>query len=412
MKFNNSLSVSNHAEPIILFIRLLLLYILLFSVASILQSGLFKLIVNITAIGVFLILLVNWAFLPQKKAQKIRVMVALALFIYYIGLIGSVVLNFNSVDIPDLLKFIMAPMFLVFGMVFEENRRTNLLSSLNNKILFFLLMGVPLVFWGVQLVFGMTAYGSGQDVAFFPNRNTAALYAVTLIALYNVLAVNPVQNIWIYMIVAFLFGSLGVLFAVLLSLIFTVVNKKTWKYLVFFFCGIVGFYLIFHDIGIFARLNAVFSSLGLVLDGSVDLYNVSYGDIVRKLNSTDLSFIFRLKHWLELFYVYLNGGISELLFGFGVGSTVGMTVSNLIPHNDYLRLLLEMGGVTLLGFLSLMILIVSATWRRWEAVPLLAVILYFFSENLINSYASMMIFYFSAGVMIYRIQVEKEVVDV
>lgn len=397
---------SNYPEPITLFLRLVLIYIFLFSVASVLHSGLVKMLVNMTAILVFVVMFVNWAFLPNRGRFNIGNGLVVGLALYYIGLIGSFSFHIHSTDYVDFLKFIMAPFFLLFGVVFEANRREITLSHSNNKYLFSLLIIIPVLMWGVQLVTGMTSYGSGQDVAFFPNRNTASLYAVILIALYNVLAEKPLKNIWVYLLVAFLFGALGVLVAVLASMVITLGNRKTWKYILLLLSLLMTLYLLFPDVGVFSRLDAVFGSIKLIYDGHVDLYLVSYGEIVRILHTTDLSFIFRLKHWLELFHVYWNGSFSEFLFGFGIGSTVAMTATKLIPHNDYLRVLLEMGIFSLIGLLTIVFLIIKTTWRRWEAIPLLAVCIYFVSENLINSYASMIIFFFSSGATLYRIKME------
>jgi hypothetical protein len=41
--------------------------------------------------------------------------------------------------------------------------------------------------------------------------------------------------------------------------------------------------------------------------------------------------------------------------------------------------------------------------RRWETVPLLAVAIYLFSENLITNYTAMAFFFFSAGVLAERV---------
>ena len=403
MQKNNYLNSTN--EPFLLFVKLLFSYVMLFSLASVLQSGLIKALVNLFAIAVFVVMFVNWAFLLRDSqfVKTTPVFFILGLFFYYFGLIGSFFFNYQNTDYVDFIKFFMAPMFLVFGVFFEYLRKDYLFDFRYVQVLFFLLIFVPILIWAVQLAMGKTEFGSGQMVAFFPNRNTASLYAVALLALYNVMSPKPLQNIWIYIIVAFMFGALGVLVSVLAALIISIASKRTMLLLTFFFAVLSGLVIYFPDFVLFKRFYSVFGTIELVLNGTIDLYNVSFGEVVRMLNSTDLSFLFRLKHWLELFVYYANGEYYELLFGYGVGSTIGMTLTHLIPHNDYLRILLENGVFSLFGFLLIIFTIVLKTFRRWEAVPLLAVIIYFSSENLINSYASMLIFYFSSGATVYRL---------
>jgi hypothetical protein len=60
----------------------------------------------------------------------------------------------------------------------------------------------------------------------------------------------------------------------------------------------------------------------------------------------------------------------------------------------------------LLGFAALMALIVYHCGRRWEAVPVLAIVFCFFSENLINNYLAMVTFYFCAGALAIRVRSE------
>ena len=95
------------------------------------------------------------------------------------------------------------------------------------------------------------------------------------------------------------------------------------------------------------------------------------------------------------------------LFGFGVGSSVRVSDLRLVPHNDYLRLLFEFGIVTLAGFVAMLALVFARLRRRWETVPLLAVAIYLFSENLVTNYTAMAFFFFSAGVLAERVGRER-----
>jgi hypothetical protein len=69
--------------------------------------------------------------------------------------------------------------------------------------------------------------------------------------------------------------------------------------------------------------------------------------------------------------------------------------------------LFEFGLVTLAGFLAMLALVFGRLGRRWETVPLLAVTIYLFSENLIHNYTAMAFFFFGAGVLAERVARER-----
>jgi O-antigen ligase len=142
-------------------------------------------------------------------------------------------------------------------------------------------------------------------------------------------------------------------------------------------------------------------------DGTINLNTATYADLVRILNTTDLSFIFRLKHWLNLLNIFQNGSGFDWMFGFGIGSSVALSDIRLVPHNDYLRYLFETGYISLIGFAMFMWTIMYNCGRRWESVPLFTITIYFFSENLINNYIAMSIFYFCAGALVLRIKLNE-----
>jgi hypothetical protein len=67
----------------------------------------------------------------------------------------------------------------------------------------------------------------------------------------------------------------------------------------------------------------------------------------------------------------------------------------------------EFGLVSLAAFVAMLALVFARLRRRWETVPLLAVAIYLFSENLINNFTAMAFFFFSAGVLAERVARER-----
>ncbi|MCW5667773.1 MAG: hypothetical protein KIT35_28385 [Piscinibacter sp.] len=407
-------------NPSGLFFAVTVVYVLVLALAAASGSGLLKALAHGTAVAGFALLAVHWLFLPRTAGAPPGVVPALGL--YYAGLGAALIVGLQAHDLVDLLKLVLAPAFVVFGADFErqrprwqmderqrprwqmdEHQRPRWLSDeLPVRLGFAALVLLPLGAWAAQLAAGHTALGGGREVGLFANRNNAALYAVTLIALHAVLSGRPLQRVAVYLLVGAAFGTLGVLLAVLLALVLAVGRPRT---LVALLAALALFALVawlLPEVGVFARLGPLRDSLRLLADGRVDLATVSYADLVRQLRSTDLSFLFRLKHWLELITLYAQGSPYEWLFGFGIGASVRLSEIHLVPHNDYLRLLFECGALTLLGFVALLGVLLWHVGRRWEGVPLAVVAIYFASENLVNNYLAMSVFWFSAGALAAR----------
>lgn len=400
-------------NPTSIFLLAILAYVGLLSLASVLNSGLLKGLSYAVAIAIFVMLTVVMLFLPKEGQRPAALFWSLTL--YYAGFICSLLVHHKAPQYSDLIKMFMAPAFLLFGIAFEHNRKDFLWRHKPVRLGFWMLALVPLALGVLQVISGhvvgggreVALLGAGKEFSIFPNRNNAALYAVTLLALYTVLSGRAVRNVLIILAIGACFGTLGVLAALVVGLGVTVVKLPTMKYAVVLVLVTIGVYWCFPELMIFKRITPVVDSFQLLNSGRIDLASVTYADLVRMLHTSDLSFLFRLKHWLNLANIFAMGSWYEWLFGYGVGASVLMSDLHLVPHNDYVRMLFECGVVTFVGFFSTVWLVIYYCGRRWETVPLIAVALYFFSENLINNYLGMAMFYFCAGVLVIRLRSEK-----
>lgn len=393
-------------DPVSLFLFSVTAYVTILCLATLSSSGILKALSYAAAFAIYLTMATVAAYLPKRR--KIPLGFGYALALYYFGFIGSMAFNANALDYATAIKMMMAPSFLIFGASFESQNFSRSWNHMSSRAAFALLLIVPLVLWLWQLASGQMAFGSTGAVSIFANRNNAGLYAVTLVALLNVLREKPVASLIIYFIVGVGFGTLGVLLALLVSMTFAVGGARTYKYLaISLFAAIGVLYFAPLEYGIFARIKPVVDSLQLLWEGRVNIATVSYGDLVRLLNTSDLSFLFRLKHWLNLFSLMSGAPFENWIFGFGVGSSLRLSDAGLVPHNDYLRVLFECGPVAFVGFVSVIVLTLYRCGRGWIAVPMIAVAIYFFTENLIDNFVAMAVFFFCGGAVAYRAN-EKE----
>jgi O-antigen ligase len=197
-----------------------------------------------------------------------------------------------------------------------------------------------------------------------------------------------------------------VLLAVVIAMAMTVAKPRELLLLALLVAAAAAGYVIWPEEKPFVRFTPVIDTVRYLLDGRINLRTVTFAELVLLLKTQDLSFVFRLKHWVDMLAVWSAGDLYHWLFGYGVGSAVRLTDLRLVPHNDYLRLLFEFGLVTVGAFIALLVMIFARLRRRWETVPLLTVVIYLFSENLINNYTAMAFFFFSAGVLAERVAAE------
>jgi O-antigen ligase len=118
-----------------------------------------------------------------------------------------------------------------------------------------------------------------------------------------------------------------------------------------------------------------------------------------KLRGEDISAYFRIIHWTEILRYFSTGGLEYWLFGYGGGFTPEFTSRHLVPHNDYLKSFAEFGLLPFLAFAALVFAAVRGLRNPVQRSLFLVVAIYFFSENLLNSFASMALAFGFAGLM-------------
>lgn len=391
-------------EPTYVFLVAIAAYVALQTFAVLASSGLLKALSYVMAFGIVLAVGTMAAYLPKRR-QEVPLGFGIALAFYFYGFVASAALNFSSLDVGTAIKMMLVPPFLVFGAAFESSYRHIAWKRPSTKWLLGGMIVLPAMLWFWQLATGKIEFGAIGGVSIFANRNNAGLYAVTLVALLNVLRPLPLRNLLLYCLAGAAFGTLGVLAAVLAALMLALGGRRAVLFICFSAAVVSAIlYFIPLEYGVFSRIKPVIASIKLLVDGRVDIATVSYGDLVRLLDTTDLSFLFRLKHWLNLWNLYTSAPVENIVFGLGIGSSARLSDVGLIPHNDYLRMLVECGPVTFAGFVAMIWLMLKHCGRCWEAVPLITVAIYFFSENLIDNFVAMSLFFFCGGALAYRIK--------
>jgi hypothetical protein len=394
------------AEGAALFLAQFTAYVVLMGLAYTAQSGLIKALGNVYAVVIFGLVAFAWATRRHPPSSWATALVV-CYIVYLTGIACSLAVNPGDIDWGDLVKISLVPAFAVFGAAFERRRlalqHPVLWQRTDVRVMLGLLIAVPLLTWAAQLVQSGFAIDGIRETSIFANRNNAAVYAVTMLALVAAILGRPIRSLVLFMLAGMMFGTLGVLLAVVLALAMTVARPRELLILALLLVAAAVGYMVWPEQKPFIRFTPVIDTVRYLIDGRIKLHSTTYAELVLLLKTQDLSFVFRLKHWVDLLTVWGSADLYQWLFGLGVGSSVRESDMRLVPHNDYLRLMFEFGIVTLVAFVAMLVMVFARLGRRWESVPLLAVTIYLFSENLINNYTAMAFFFFSAGVLAERV---------
>lgn len=267
------------------------------------------------------------------------------------------------------------------------------------------------LFVALPVLSALVALYSGREIgefnqaalSFFANRNNAV--AFTVVTSWTLMLIGARR--WLiagYLVVCVLaFKTMGALVALAVAI-----------YLAYFGFNLLGtvvlgalaaglYFGLGDNLEILSRVATSWHTLGKVLAESGGIWGLGkmdYAQIYEATGTSDISLIFRLKHWINLLGLYADGSPIHQLFGFGVAASDQMTNERLLPHNDYIRFLFELGPGLLCCFVAVNMMILKRTVARFISVPAIFLCIYFFSDNLINNFLVMSFFYFTAGALV------------
>jgi O-antigen ligase len=124
---------------------------------------------------------------------------------------------------------------------------------------------------------------------------------------------------------------------------------------------------------------------------------MTYKQLIELTGTTDLSAFFRIIHWTNIFEYYSTQGLVGLLFGYGAGQSGVIAVIPMPPHNDYLRVLAEYGFLNFLVFVFFVASVAMSLRLQAARILFTVLLIYFLSENLLDNFTSMALFFSYAG---------------
>lgn len=384
-------------SAVLLFIYMSVSYMFALSAVYLTESNVVKAAANAWSLIIFLVLVYRASQFPLDLPNQL----IFPLGAMYLGMFFGFFINGVQQDLAVFIKLLLCPLYVLLGYIFS-GVLFNEKEFKKSIFPLFLLLAIPLILIIKDVISGYDLSGTAS-LGLFANRNNAALYMISLLALFLCIKQSKLYLVVLSLLVGLMFGTLGVFLAVLGSLVFSLADRKNAHYI--FLAGVFIFISIFflEDTAVFTRLQSASDSVYVLYRlGFESIDQMTYGDMYSLIGSTDLSLFFRLKHWNEIVFLMSEASLIEKLFGSGVGATVVNTTAGLVPHNDYLRVLYECGILAFLGFIWFQFNILKGIGRNYLLVPFLVISVYMLSENLVDNYLAMMIYYFSAGFVFRR----------
>jgi hypothetical protein len=241
---------------------------------------------------------------------------------------------------------------------------------------------------------------------FFVNANNFSLTMMTLLFLINENNDSRAKKISIHAaLVLFLLlsGTSGAILAYLgaMSFKYFVLLRSSRRYrnkwilaLVIIAVVMLGCLLtadLFMDVPIVNRivtqLSLVWHELPLAASG----YDLDYGHLSSMYGTSDCSGLWRISHWRTCVDVIANANIVQLLSGYGIGSSSLLLYK--VPHNDYIRVLMEQGIIGLTLYVAFFLMVLRRIDYRYRYC-IVAVAIYCFSENNMDNLLFMSVFAF------------------
>lgn len=312
------------------------------------------------------------------------------------SIILSIMINTKSENTVDGLKILSVFIFYLSGRLYYEKNNTFSVPKISGYIF----VSIPILF----SIFDFTIQKNLENsISIFANRNNAVLFCVTSSLLLAANNINKSVLLYYTILSTMIFRTLGAFFAILASIALTTLKPRKLLWLSLSILPISIIATLLHDyIPILERLVSAIQGIKSIFTGNaIDIArNTSYAEASIIAGSSDISYFFRLKHWVELFDIYIDSGPLNFLLGYGINSSVELTSIGLLPHNDYLRILFETGIITLICFIGLNYKIFKSLRNTNYAIPSTFVIIYFFSENIANNFIVMSFFFYTAGALV------------
>lgn len=321
--------------------------------------------------------------------------------ILFILLTVNILLSPHDPLYPRVIKYIGYLGSFAFGYVICDRK----IKMTCNKLLLLSLCLLPLV---LVAFFDNTPHKN----LFFPLSNTYSFFGLCCaLFIYTIYSNNKNMFKWsVILLMAYIVSAstLGIIAAVILAILIIHKNNTKLIFITFIMVVITVICVMKIDLPVFLRIRDVIS-IATSLSWydwthlkDMDFYAVSLQTDMLSDRNDNTSFLWRLAHWQRILDGFLDNWWYSILFGLGDGYANAKCGN--FCHNEFLKFFAE-NGIIVLGILMSWVKIVHRKLQGFRVYYfILAIICYHITENLIDSFVACVLFYFSLGYWIKRVE--------
>lgn len=354
---------------------------------NLLNSAIFNTISNAVCIS-----LIAYAVFAVFRSQQNSPLNLFYICIAFTFTLLSIAFNASNASIIDGVKYLSIYVFYAAGYAsaaafrLVEMRYVCFLAAL--PIFYFLAFGDSRIPEVLQ-------QNVGNTFSYFSNANIATLYFSALV--FTLSERLGGRAIFLQFLNVALMNKIGVAVATVVAIAAWIgipLRKESLIALAVF--AVVALIAVW--VGAFDRAIATFQTMHLLVEiGPEYILKMSFKQLVELTGTTDLSGFLRLIHWTNVWEIYSSQGFGTILFGYGISQTPDLAILKLAPHNDYLRILAEYGAINLVVFICFLLHVLLHLKSGLTKVLFMVLLVYFFSENLVDHFASMTLYFTYAG---------------
>ncbi|SFJ99708.1 hypothetical protein SAMN04488082_11184 [Desulfomicrobium apsheronum] len=368
----------------IFFMSFLVYYIFIF-IAFFTNISVFNVLGAILFLFIYLVL--NFNFMFSLKIDKTIIIC----FCIFFNCIFAFFYNFDKIQFLYVIKFFY--IFFVYIFVLSSN-----IVPINKSIIKYKFSALFIIFFIVSFLFGnIVQDGSISRISgVMANPNNLSLMAFVLIFLINDEKDSflfKLINYFVFVVIILFASTSGAIIAIIIGLMFKYKNKFKEIMTALSLLAFIGFFLINYMPSLF-RIKKQFSAILSVDLVNIITGNIQYGRLLSIYGAESLSALWRIAHWFKGMSIFFSGSFFEILFGFGIGST--SILMGTLPHNDFLRILIDQGIVGFCLFIYFIMLVYSRTPHEYRYI-FISLCVFFFTENNIDNLFFMTIFMFFCG---------------
>ena len=330
--------------------------------------------------------------LTIKKDATIKIAF---LILFFMAL--NTTINFINIDFNALIKYIL--FFLLYIVIFSYDFQP--LYETDKRKHF---IGIILLLLVLSFFFGKTfAINEDEDevvraAGLFVNPNNLSIMSFTLLYFINEKKSGIRTRLLLNSIVVFfliLSSTSGAILAFIVANIYKynkVIFRKQYIFIGFIAIVLVltGLFLMsYKNVWELLSTNRVVNQFIAIKECWPDIAAskpINYGHLFAEYSESDLTGLWRLEHWRNVFYFYTKSGFMGVLLGNGIGSSI--KYFGILPHNDFLRVLFEQGLIIFILYFIFYYVIFKRIDRNYRYLLVLFAT-FSFSENIFGNFLFM-----------------------